>query len=159
QPVLMVMRQIARSHPGCPATPSRTTVTEQIRRRPLSAWERAEVVVEGVVLFDDDHDVTNRNARVVRRHPGVDARCGSTARQQQGQTDDRERQASRSERRLLPLRTPVQHATHFAMSVVMSLIVRRLKVMDIPPLEALERESVERHPSRIGWLDTYRRYI
>ena len=40
-----------------------------------------------------------------------------------------------------------------------SLIVRRLKVMDIPALEALEREAVERHPGRVGWLDTYRRFV
>jgi ribosomal protein S18 acetylase RimI-like enzyme len=31
--------------------------------------------------------------------------------------------------------------------------------MDIPPLEALERETVDRHPGRRGWLDTYRRHI
>lgn len=41
----------------------------------------------------------------------------------------------------------------------MSLLVRRLRVMDIPVLETLERESVERHPGRAGWLDTYRRHI
>ena len=41
----------------------------------------------------------------------------------------------------------------------MSLLVRRLRVMDIPVLENLERESVERHPGRTGWLDTYRRHI
>lgn len=41
----------------------------------------------------------------------------------------------------------------------MSLLVRRLRVMDIPALETLERESVERHPGRAGWLDTYRRHI
>ncbi|MBL8954415.1 MAG: GNAT family N-acetyltransferase [Myxococcaceae bacterium] len=41
----------------------------------------------------------------------------------------------------------------------MSLLVRRLKVMDIPALETLERESVARHPGRAGWLDTYRRHI
>jgi ribosomal protein S18 acetylase RimI-like enzyme len=40
-----------------------------------------------------------------------------------------------------------------------SLIVRRLKVMDIPVLEALEKEAVDRHPGRIGWLDTYRRVV
>jgi ribosomal protein S18 acetylase RimI-like enzyme len=40
-----------------------------------------------------------------------------------------------------------------------SLIVRRLKVMDIPALETLERESVDRHPARVGWLDTYRRFV
>lgn len=31
--------------------------------------------------------------------------------------------------------------------------------MDIPALEALERETVERYPGRRGWLDTYRRHI
>jgi ribosomal protein S18 acetylase RimI-like enzyme len=41
----------------------------------------------------------------------------------------------------------------------LSLLVRRLKVMDIPALEALERETVERYPGRRGWLDTYRRHI
>jgi ribosomal protein S18 acetylase RimI-like enzyme len=40
-----------------------------------------------------------------------------------------------------------------------SLIVRRLKVMDIPALETLEKESVDRHPGRVGWLDTYRRFV
>jgi ribosomal protein S18 acetylase RimI-like enzyme len=40
-----------------------------------------------------------------------------------------------------------------------SLIVRRLKVMDIPALEALEKESVDLHPGRVGWLDTYRRFV
>ena len=41
----------------------------------------------------------------------------------------------------------------------MSLFVRRLKVMDIPTLEGLEKELVERHPARSGWLDTYRRHV
>lgn len=41
----------------------------------------------------------------------------------------------------------------------MSLLVRRLKVMDIPSLEALEKEAVDRHPGRRGWLDTYRRHV
>ncbi len=41
----------------------------------------------------------------------------------------------------------------------MSLLVRRLKVLDIPALENLEREIVERHPGRRGWLDTYRKHI
>jgi ribosomal protein S18 acetylase RimI-like enzyme len=40
-----------------------------------------------------------------------------------------------------------------------SLIVRRLKVLDIPALETLEKETVERHPGRVGWLDTYRRFV
>src|SRR4051812_40838054 len=31
--------------------------------------------------------------------------------------------------------------------------------MDIPTLENLERESVERHPGRRGWLDTYRKHV
>lgn len=41
----------------------------------------------------------------------------------------------------------------------MSLLVRRLKVLDIPALEALERETVDRHPGRKGWLDTYRKHV
>ena len=41
----------------------------------------------------------------------------------------------------------------------LSLLVRRLRVLDIPALEALERESVERHPGHKGWLDTYRKHI
>jgi ribosomal protein S18 acetylase RimI-like enzyme len=32
-------------------------------------------------------------------------------------------------------------------------------VMDIPALETLEKESVDRHPGRVGWLDTYRRFV
>lgn len=41
----------------------------------------------------------------------------------------------------------------------MSLLVRRLKVMDIPTLENLERDAIERHPGRKGWLETYRKYV
>jgi ribosomal protein S18 acetylase RimI-like enzyme len=40
-----------------------------------------------------------------------------------------------------------------------SLIVRRLKVMDIPVLESLERESADRHAGRAGWMESYRKHV
>jgi ribosomal protein S18 acetylase RimI-like enzyme len=36
------------------------------------------------------------------------------------------------------------------------LIVRRLKVMDLPVIETLESESSRRHPTRAGWMDHFR---
>jgi ribosomal protein S18 acetylase RimI-like enzyme len=41
----------------------------------------------------------------------------------------------------------------------MPLLVRRLKVSDLPVLEALEQEMVKRRPQRVGWMDAYRRRI
>jgi GNAT superfamily N-acetyltransferase len=41
----------------------------------------------------------------------------------------------------------------------MPLVVRRVKVMDIPVLESLELETVKRFPSRKRWLETYRQHI
>jgi ribosomal protein S18 acetylase RimI-like enzyme len=38
----------------------------------------------------------------------------------------------------------------------MTLIVRRLKVMDIPSLEQIQSENLKRFPGRSGWLDSYR---
>ena len=38
----------------------------------------------------------------------------------------------------------------------MPLVVRRIKVMDIPVLETLESETVKRYPTRTRWLDTFR---
>jgi ribosomal protein S18 acetylase RimI-like enzyme len=38
----------------------------------------------------------------------------------------------------------------------MPLVVRRVKVTDIPVLETLELETLKRFPSRLRWLETYR---
>lgn len=41
----------------------------------------------------------------------------------------------------------------------MPLVVRRVKVMDIPVLESLEQETVKRFPARTRWIETYRQLI
>lgn len=41
----------------------------------------------------------------------------------------------------------------------MPLIVRRLKVMDLPVIETLEQESSRRHPTRPGWLEHFRKLM
>ena len=41
----------------------------------------------------------------------------------------------------------------------MSLIVRRVRVQDLPSLERLEVETVKRFPNRKGWLETYGKLI
>jgi ribosomal protein S18 acetylase RimI-like enzyme len=41
----------------------------------------------------------------------------------------------------------------------MALLVRRVKVTDIPQLEAIEKESLKRFPGRKGWMETYRKGI
>lgn len=41
----------------------------------------------------------------------------------------------------------------------MPLVVRRVKVMDIPVLESLEQETVKRFPARTRWMETYRQQI
>ncbi len=41
----------------------------------------------------------------------------------------------------------------------MPLIVRRLKVMDLPVIETLESESSKRFPSRKGWLEHFRKVM
>lgn len=41
----------------------------------------------------------------------------------------------------------------------MPLVVRRVKVMDIPVLESLELETVKRFPARTRWIETYRQLI
>ncbi len=41
----------------------------------------------------------------------------------------------------------------------MPLIVRRLKVMDLPVLETLESESAKRFPSRAGWIEHFRKVM
>jgi ribosomal protein S18 acetylase RimI-like enzyme len=39
------------------------------------------------------------------------------------------------------------------------LIVRRLKVMDLPVIETLESEASRRNPTRAGWLEHFRRLM
>lgn len=41
----------------------------------------------------------------------------------------------------------------------MPLVVRRVKVMDIPVLESLELETVKRFPARTRWMETYRQLL
>jgi GNAT superfamily N-acetyltransferase len=41
----------------------------------------------------------------------------------------------------------------------MPLVVRRVRVMDIPVLESLEQETVKRFPSRTRWMETYRQLM
>ena len=41
----------------------------------------------------------------------------------------------------------------------MPLVVRRVRVADVPVLEALEAEACKRFPARRGWLETYRRLV
>lgn len=41
----------------------------------------------------------------------------------------------------------------------MSLIVRRVKVTDLPVLEKIEKESLKRFPGRVGWMETYRKSV
>ena len=41
----------------------------------------------------------------------------------------------------------------------MPLVVRRVKVTDLPVLESLELETLRRFPSRTRWLETFRRII
>lgn len=41
----------------------------------------------------------------------------------------------------------------------MPLVVRRVKVMDLPVLESLELETVKRFPSRTRWMETYRALV
>jgi len=41
----------------------------------------------------------------------------------------------------------------------MPLVVRRVKVMDLPVLESLELETVKRFPSRTRWMETYRQLM
>lgn len=38
----------------------------------------------------------------------------------------------------------------------MPLVVRRVKVTDLPVLETLERETVKRFPARTRWIETFR---
>jgi ribosomal protein S18 acetylase RimI-like enzyme len=40
-----------------------------------------------------------------------------------------------------------------------SLIVRRVKIADLPKLETIEKESLKRFPGRKGWMETYQRSI
>ena len=39
----------------------------------------------------------------------------------------------------------------------MALVVRRVKVTDIPVLEGIEQESIKRFPGRVGWMNVYRK--
>ncbi len=41
----------------------------------------------------------------------------------------------------------------------MALIVRRVKLQDIPVLEQYEADKLKRFPARAGWLEAYRRII
>ena len=41
----------------------------------------------------------------------------------------------------------------------MPLIVRRLKVMDLPVIETLEQESSKKHPLRAGWMEHFRKLM
>lgn len=41
----------------------------------------------------------------------------------------------------------------------MPLVVRRVRVADVPVLETLEAEACKRFPARLGWLETYRRLV
>lgn len=41
----------------------------------------------------------------------------------------------------------------------MPLIVRRVRVTDLPVLEAIEKESLKRFPGRVGWMETYRKSV
>lgn len=41
----------------------------------------------------------------------------------------------------------------------MPLLVRRVKVTDLPALEQLEQAAARRHPGRTRWMETYRRNI
>ena len=41
----------------------------------------------------------------------------------------------------------------------MGLLVRRVKISDLPLLEAIEKESQKRFPGRTGWMETYRKSI
>jgi ribosomal protein S18 acetylase RimI-like enzyme len=41
----------------------------------------------------------------------------------------------------------------------MALLVRRVKVTDLPMLEAIEKESQKRFPGRKGWMETYRKSV
>ncbi len=41
----------------------------------------------------------------------------------------------------------------------MALLVRRVKVTDLPILEGIEKESLKRFPGRVGWMDTYRKSV
>jgi ribosomal protein S18 acetylase RimI-like enzyme len=40
-----------------------------------------------------------------------------------------------------------------------ALLVRRVRVTDLPVLEGIEKESQKRFPGRKGWMDTYRRSV
>lgn len=41
----------------------------------------------------------------------------------------------------------------------MPLIVRRVRVTDLPILEQLEQETLSRYPGRKGWMETYRKAV
>lgn len=41
----------------------------------------------------------------------------------------------------------------------MPLVVRRVKVMDLPVLESLELETMKRFPARTRWIETYRALV
>jgi ribosomal protein S18 acetylase RimI-like enzyme len=58
--------------------------------------------------------------------------------------------------------TTANPSDHFKMAEsrtrhrAMPLVVRRVKVMDLPVLESLEAETIKRFPTRTAWLDTFR---
>jgi ribosomal protein S18 acetylase RimI-like enzyme len=41
----------------------------------------------------------------------------------------------------------------------MALLVRRVKLTDIPVLESIEKDSLKRFPGRVGWMESYRKSI
>jgi ribosomal protein S18 acetylase RimI-like enzyme len=41
----------------------------------------------------------------------------------------------------------------------MPLIVRRVKIADIPTLEQFESDNMKRFPARAGWMEAYRRVV
>ena len=41
----------------------------------------------------------------------------------------------------------------------MAVLVRKLKVMDLPRLEAIEAAQVSSYPSRPRWLQSFRRLV
>src|SRR5205823_3442632 len=54
---------------------------------------------------------------------------------------------------------PAAGAQQHRRGLDVALKVRRLKVMDIPQLEALERERLAAFPQRKGWLQTFHRHV
>src|SRR5262249_48078453 len=74
----MLVAEIARRAVG-----GARTVDEPRRRlalrRAFGAGERAEVVVEGVILFDDDDDVLDRDRAGLRRVASAGRAVGSSA--------------------------------------------------------------------------------